>query len=1171
MIIPFVEQAIRRLEEHASFAAVVRELERRIRQAPAAGAPGGELTLAGLTDTAKVLTTALLGRALGRPVLLVTADNRRAEALVEPLRFFFDLLTGRGESAVALLPAHDVSPYRSLSLHPDIAEARAVALWRLATGEAEVGVVPVRAALARSADREAYVRRARTVRTGETLELEELLGYLESAGYERHEPVEMAGQYSVRGGIVDVFSPEARPVRLEFFGDELEALREFDPATQRSTAPLTAATLLPLVEVARTPELLAKLWELREREAPEGQLAPFPGWEFLLPLAESLGGTLLELAPRAVVVLEEPQRLHEEATAFWESLDEDYAEARDKKQVCAAPGELYLRWAAFEARATAAPHLRLEKLPLEIRGADHYVLLAQPTPRLRGAVPAFAEELRQRLQEGTQVLVASATTGEMERMGELLSEYEIPFRFGTPGPRREGLVEEKSVLLGQGSEASAVLLLRGKVPEGARFPEAGLAVYGNFDLFETAAPAPARAKPKSKAAAFAADISDLRTGDFVVHLDHGIGQFAGLKQLAHDGITQEFLQLNYLEGARLYVPLVRLDLVQKYRSLGGVTPKLDRLGGLAWQRTKQRTTRALREMADELLGLYAARSTVEGHGFGQDTPWQREFEDTFEWEETRDQETVIKEVKHDMEQPRPMDRLLVGDVGFGKTEVALRAAFKAVCDNKQVAVLAPTTVLVFQHYENFRRRFAAFPVKVEMLSRFRTRGEQQQILADLEAGKLDVVIGTHRLLSKDVRFHDLGLLVVDEEQRFGVRHKERLKQLRTNVDVLALSATPIPRTLHMALAGLRDLSLIETPPRDRLAIQTVVAPWNDALVKGALEQELARDGQVYFVHDRIETIFELAQRVHQLVPQARIAVAHGKLKGAELERIMLGFMRHSYDVLVTTKIIENGLDIPLANTIIVTRADRYGLAELYQLRGRVGRSDRRSYAYLLVPREQPLSGLARKRLAALREFSELGAGFRIAALDLELRGSGNLLGPEQHGHVCAVGFDLYTQLLERAVDEAKGQAAAPEARVSLNLGVDIRIPPDYIEDERQRLRMYKKIASLGEKKEEQEALLRELEDRYGPPPRPVENLLAYAALKVLAERLRIESIEQRQGTASVRFHPETRVSPARLVDFVRGTPGALLDPSGVLRFTVERAPGAHWLLRLRKQLLALEG
>ena len=422
-----------------------------------------------------------------------------------------------------------------------------------------------------------------------------------------------------------------------------------------------------------------------------------------------------------------------------------------------------------------------------------------------------------------------------------------------------------------------------------------------------------------------------------------------------------------------------------------------------------------------------------------------------------------------------------------------------------------------------------------------------------------------------MRFHDLGLLVVDEEQRFGVRHKERLKQLRTNVDALALSATPIPRTLHMALAGLRDLSLIETPPRDRLAIQTVVAPWSDALVKGALEQELARDGQVYFVHDRIETIFELAQRVHRLVPQARIAVAHGKLKGAELERIILGFMQHNYDVLVTTKIIENGLDIPLANTILVNRADRYGLAELYQLRGRVGRSDRRSYAYLLVPREQPLSELARKRLAALQEFSELGAGFRIAALDLELRGSGNLLGPEQHGHVCAVGFDLYTQLLERAVNEAKGQAAAPEARVSLNLGVDIRIPPDYIEDERQRLRMYKKIASLGERDEEQEALLRELEDRYGPPPRPVENLLAYAALKALAERLLIESIEQRQGTASVRFHPETRVSPARLVAFVRGTPGAQLDPSGVLRFTVERAPGAHWLLRLRNRLLALEG
>ncbi|MFQ5663162.1 MAG: transcription-repair coupling factor [Terriglobia bacterium] len=1191
MIIPFVEQAIRPLGEGPRLQAVVRALELRV-QLPsrdfgirdAATPPRSELTLAGLTDTAKVLVAALVGRALGRPLLLITSTNRRAEALVEPLRFFYGVLTGHPESSVVLLPAHDVSPYRGLSPHPEIAAARAVGLWKLATGEAELAVVPVGAALGRLVPRELYAGLGRTVRPRDRLELEELVAYLESVGYERHEPVEMAGEYSVRGGIVDVFSPEARPVRLELFGDTLEELREFDPATQRSTAPLTAATFLPLVEVPRTPERLGRLWALREGREPEGQVNPFPGWEFLLPLAESLGGTLLDLAPRAVVLLDEPQSLREEADKCWERLEEEYAAPprlcrgqRASAKACAAPGELFLRWTPFAAGSAARPCLHLEQLALEITGAEHYVLLSQPTRRFRGVVRAFVEELRQRLRRGGPLLVASATTGEMERMAEILSEYEIPYRFGTSEGRRSGLVEEKSVLAppltGQAGEANAVVLLRGTVPEGVSFPEASLTLFGNFDLFESLAPAraPAKVKVKSKAAAFAADISELQEGDYVVHVDHGIGQFAGLKQLTHDGVTEEFLQLNYLEGDRLYVPLPHLDLVQKYRSLEGVRPTLDRLGGLAWARRKARAARALREMAGELLQLYAARATVPGHAFGADTPWQREFEDAFEWEETPDQRAASEEVKCDMERPNPMDRLLVGDVGFGKTEVALRAVFKAVCDSKQAAVLAPTTVLAFQHYENFRRRLAPFPVRVEMLSRFRTRGEQKPILADVEAGTIDIVVGTHRLLSDDLRFHDLGLLVVDEEQRFGVRHKERLKQLRMHVDVLTLTATPIPRTLHMALTGLRDLSLIETPPRDRLAIQTVVAPASDDLVVSALEQELARDGQVYFVHSRVETIFGVAEKLHRLVPKARIATAHGQMKERELERIMLGFMQHQYDVLVTTKIIENGLDIPLCNTIVVDRADRYGLAELYQLRGRVGRSNRRAYAYLLVPPPASLSESVRRRLAALKEFSQLGSGFRIAALDLELRGAGNLLGREQHGHVNAIGFDLYTQMLERAMAELRGQAPGPEARVTLKLGVDIRIPPDYIEDERQRLRMYKRIASLGGSEAERAALVTELEDRYGPLPASVENLLGYAALKALGERLLLESIEQRRGEIQVHFHPETRVRPERLVGFVRQTPGARLEPSGVLRLPAARVAAREWLAQLRKRLLALEG
>lgn len=1175
MIIPFVEQAIRPLEESASLQAVVRALEDRLRLAkPGEGArTAGQVTLAGMTRTAKALVAALVARALDRPLLLLTRTNRDAEKLVESLRFFHQVLTGHAASSVSLFPAHDVSPYRGFSPHPDIAEARAVALWKLARGEAEIAVMPIAAALGRLAGREVYAGLGRTIYPRAEVELEELVGYLRSVGYERHEPVEMAGQYSVRGGIVDVFPPESQPFRLELFGDTVEELRAFDPGTQRSTQPLTTATVLPLVEVPRTPELLGRLWELvegREAEA-EVEVAPFPGWEFLLPLAESLGGTVLELAPRAVVLLDEPGGLREEAEQRWKQWEEEHERRRNEGRACPAPGELFFRWQAFEAGVSQRACLRMEQLALEIAGADHFVLATQPAPHFRGDVRAFVADLKERLRQGGPVLVASATAGESQRMAEILSEYEVPYRFAAvegAGPKaRPDLLEEKSLL---GAQANAAVLLQGNLAEGVIFPELPLMLFGNTDLFDTAPAVPGAKKPRSKAAAFAADIGELKEGDYVVHVDHGIGHFAGLKQIAHDGLSEEFLQINYLDNDRLYVPLARLDLVHKYRSLEGVRPKLDRLGGASWQRTKQRAARALREMAGELLHLYAARATATGHVFSADSPWQREFEDSFEWEETADQSSATAEVKRDMERSQPMDRLLVGDVGFGKTEVALRAAFKAMSDSKQVAVLAPTTVLAFQHYENFRRRLAPFPLRVEMLSRFRSRAEQKLVLADLEAGKVDLVVGTHRLLSPDVRFHDLGLLVVDEEQRFGVRHKERLKQLRTHVDVLTLTATPIPRTLHMALTGLRDLSLIETPPSDRLAIQTVVAPLSDELIRSAVEQELAREGQVYFVHDRVEDIHEVAQNLHRLVPRARIAVAHGQMRERELERVMLGFMGGKLDVLVTTKIIENGLDIPLSNTIIVARADRFGLAELYQLRGRVGRSDRRAYAYLLVPPGTSLSETARRRLAALKEFSELGSGFRLAALDLELRGAGNLLGGQQHGHINAIGFDLYAQLLERTITELRSGAPLPEGRVTLRLGVDIRIPPDYVQDERQRLRLYKRIASLGESVGEQRALVAELEDRYGPLPRPVQNLLRYAGVKALAERLLIESIEQRAGEVRVRFHPQTRVRAERLVEFVGAVPGAHLDPTGVLRFPVDRSE-PPWLEALRKRLLALEG
>jgi transcription-repair coupling factor (superfamily II helicase) len=574
-------------------------------------------------------------------------------------------------------------------------------------------------------------------------------------------------------------------------------------------------------------------------------------------------------------------------------------------------------------------------------------------------------------------------------------------------------------------------------------------------------------------------------------------------------------------------------------------------------------------MADELLKLYAERKLVSGYAFAGDTPWQQEFEDGFEYVLTPDQETAIEDIKKDMQESVPMDRLLCGDVGYGKTEVAMRAAFKAVMEGKQAAVLTPTTVLAYQHYDTFRNRFAPFPVKVELLSRFRSTKEQKDVVKRVESGQVDVVIGTHRMLSKDVRFKDLGLVVVDEEQRFGVAHKERLKQLKKRVDVLTLSATPIPRTLNMSLSGLRDMSLIETPPRDRLAIQTQVVQFSDTVIKSAIELELARGGQVFFIHNRVETIETVAALVKRLVPQARLAVGHGQMNEKEMERVMLDFIDYKYDVLVATTIIENGIDIPRANTIIINRADNYGLSQLYQLRGRVGRSNRRAYAYLLIPGEQELSPIARRRLAAIREFSDLGAGFRIAALDLELRGAGNLLGGEQSGHMDALGFDLYTQMMERTVAELRGEAVEDEFSVSLNLAVDVAIPDDYISDMGQRLRTYKRVSSA---RDEQtlSGIRTEIQDRYGRLPEAVESLFAYARLRRLAEEIGVISIDKTPGGLAIKFSEKARILPERLADFVERRQGTSFTPSGVLRLTVNEAEEDNLLVFARESLLQLQ-
>ena len=1116
MILPSVSETLAPVSAHPALQAAVAAL----RQGTA------RERIAGLTDTAKALIAAIVVSELRRPMVVLVESGGRAEVFAAAMQFFYSALAGQEATEVAVLPAMDVFPWQEAAPHAEILENRAVTLWRYATGQARVVVAPVAAARMRLADSTYYAEQARTLSRDETVSLDDLVAHLRRVGYESHDMVEMPGQFTVRGGIVDIFPAEAdRPVRLELFGDSVESLREFDPNTQRSVRPIEHVTLPPLIE--------------QPMDGLIGGNGDSPA-----AAAAARAHSLFDLHEDTLVLVDEPGAVEEASRAFLEGATESLETTGIDTLAALSRHYLTDDW---ETRLARHPRLELEHLGLAREGSETRTMQTQPATRFHGNVPAFMAEARERIAAGERVLLAAESLGELERYADLCHEYEVPFRLGD--------LEENatSARLAEDSSAGsvpAVVLCRAPFTDGAVFLDARVALYGTGDVFETMLLGTARRRPKT--ASFFSDFSELKPGDYVVHVDHGIGQFEGLHEIENGGARGEFMRLRYADEARLYVPLERLDLVQSYRAVEGAKPVLDKLGGSTWTARKARVKKSVEDMADKLLKLYAGRQAGEGFAFSPDGAFQREFEDAFEFEETPDQAIAIADVRRDMERALPMDRLLCGDVGYGKTEVAMRAAFKAVTDSKQVAVLAPTTVLAFQHFETFRRRFAAFPVRVELLSRFRTAREQKTVLAGVETGEVDIVVGTHRLLSKDVKFHDLGLLVVDEEQRFGVAHKERLKELKLNVDVLTLSATPIPRTLNMSLVGLRDMSVIETPPKDRLAIQTVVAPFSEPLIRRAIEEELSRHGQVFLVHNRVESIYTIADLVNKLVPRARVVVGHGQMNEKELESVMFKFVRGEADVLVCTTIVENGLDIPRANTILINRADRFGLSELYQLRGRVGRSNQRAYAYLLVPEDVSLTPLATKRLAALKEFSALGAGFRVAALDLELRGAGNLLGGQQHGHINAIGFDLYVQMLERAVSTLKGEEVKPEMRATINLGLDIRIPEEYIPNENLRLRTYKRIAGITSEAEREE-VRSELADRFGAPPSAVGNLLEYALLKGLAERLLISNIERRANEVAVKFHPETPLSPENLVKFIRSQQeGLRLDPNGTLWMRLDK-------------------
>jgi transcription-repair coupling factor (superfamily II helicase) len=1165
MILPFVRELFADVEKSPEFQRAASQVK----------GGTGRIRVSGLTPSARALHYALLLKATLKPLVIVVPSNRAAEELLPVVQAFCELTGAAHADAVVMLPAYDVLPYENLSPHPELQEARAAALWKIVSGTARIVIAPFVATAMHYRPAEFYFDLTKVINRGNSVDSDELRGHLNTSGYSSVDVVEMPGEYALRGGILDIYPPETEsPVRIELFGDDVESIRNFDPNTQRSAGAVDEVVLLPLSDTPVREDILGAIHARlsgRRLEADEETLEQlaraegvtvFPGWEYYAGATADL--RIFDLLPNAAVLRDDPSKIESDFEAWWERVQQSHERSGVGNLV--RPEELLDAPDDWQNRIARLAGSDVEQLGMYSEAGEEVAMHSQPTSRFHGSVPAMVEEVKAALADGRRVLFAASNTGEVERLADIFNEYTVPFRIGSRSarPGHETYVEEAGFFA---EDLSAATVAKAYVPEGVAFPDARLVVFGTRDLFdesEVAATQPKRSR--SKVSAFLSDFRDLAVNDYVVHVEHGIGQYQGLREIAQgDGEPAEFMILEYAEGARLYVPLTRLDLIQKYRSSEGVKPVLNRLGTQQWAKTKARVKKAMKDMADELLKLYAARKTAEGHAFSADGQFQREFEDAFEFNETEDQMNAIRDVRHDMEADTPMDRLLCGDVGYGKTEVAMRAAFKSVADSKQVAVLAPTTVLAFQHYETFKRRFAAFPVKIEMISRFRTAKQQKEIVEKVNNGQVDILIGTHRVISKDIQFPDLGLVVIDEEQRFGVRHKERLKQLRKEVDVLTMSATPIPRTLHMSLLGLRDMSVIETPPKDRMAIQTVVAKWDEKLIKSAIEQELERCGQVYFVHNRVDSIYEISEKIRELVPKARILIGHGQLGEGKLEDIMLAFMRHEADILVATTIIENGLDIPLCNTMIVNRADRHGLSELYQLRGRVGRSSRRAYAYLLVPPDRELTDLARRRLAALKEFSDLGAGFKIAALDLELRGAGNLLGGEQSGQIEAVGFELYTTMLERTVREMKGEIQEEQAETQLNLGLNIRIPPEYIREENQRLRMYKRIAGV-EGEPQLNDVSGELQDRYGAPPPPVKNLIEYARLRLMAERIGVAGIDRQRDQASVHFTEKARIDPEKLAKFVGRTKGAKFTPNGILKFTLQ-AVGADEVLRNLHALL----
>jgi transcription-repair coupling factor (superfamily II helicase) len=1081
------------------------------------------------------LLAGLVEQAPNRSFLVLTAGEREAADLGDAIACFSP------GSAILQFPVMHLLPYQILAQSTEVAAQRLRVLEILLRREPGVIIAPVEAMLRCLTPPEQFKAAVLRLAVGDQIDLEKLVYDLSGMGYERVELIEGRGQFARRGGILDIFPMTAhRPYRLEFFDDEVDTIRRFNIASQRSEEKVSELVLFPASELIADAANRAKARQRFEKEyltqcrkleetGEPGALQQlrekygaildsfdgyFNGIEQFMPYFYPETVTLLDYLPEQTpVYLDDPLRLKEVVELSQRERAGTYSELLVKGKLL--PGQLrtYTDWEHLSAGLGSRPAICSSLLPRRpgfIAIQQSFNLPGKPVPSFLGKLELLAEELRHWRSAGYAVVLYVSGQQRAQQMLHSFREHNIDAFYANSlkGHVRPG----------------NVVLANGHIESGFGLPFCRLVVLTEGDIIGRRKKASREVKRADKLAPFV----DLKTGDYVVHVHHGIGRYLGVTPLNIQGIKKEYLLIKFAGEDKLYVPVDQVGLIQKYLGGEGEAPRLSRLGGAEWAKAKSKVKAAVREMAQDLLKLYAARETIKGYAFSKDTVWQSEFEEAFPFEETPDQLRAVNEIKADMESPRPMDRLLCGDVGYGKTEVALRAAFKAVMDGKQVALLAPTTILAQQHYNTFLERFKGFPVNIDVLSRFRSPREQRQVLRELGKGMVDIVIGTHRLLQDDVKFKDLGLMIVDEEQRFGVAHKEKLKLISKNVDVVTLSATPIPRTLQMSLVGMRDTSILETPPENRYPVQTYVLEEDPVLIREAIRREMGRGGQVFYVYNRIYDMDRVANWLLDLVPEARIAVAHGQIKEDVLERIMLDFMNHKYDVLLCTTIIENGLDIPNVNTLIVKDSGMMGLAQLYQLRGRVGRSNRVAYAYFTYRKDKSLGEAAEKRLAAIREFTELGSGFKIAMRDLEIRGAGNILGVEQHGHIAAVGFDLYSRLLEEAVREAKGVEAPVPAETSIELPVEAYIPDAYIPDTNQKVAIYKRIASF-DSLEEIPDMEDELVDRYGDLPAPVNNLLAVARIRVLAGKLKIKSISLVSNQLRLLLHPGQTLAGEDLV------------------------------------------